>query len=97
MNALRWSLAAERDLRDIAEWIGDRNRDAAFRIVDRIEKSIDTLKKFPELGRPGRVDGTRELVITGTSYLVIYEVAEAQEKIDIVRILHSAQRWPPKT
>jgi len=47
------------------------------------------------MGRLGRVAGTRELVLSRTPYIVIYEFRGPDEEIYILRLLHGAQRWPP--
>jgi toxin ParE1/3/4 len=97
LTSLRWSLGAHRDFRNIIEWLSDHNPEAASRIADRIQASVGMLKTHPRLGRLGRVDGTRELIISGSPYLVIYEIAPAEQQVLIVRILHSARRWPTRT
>jgi toxin ParE1/3/4 len=48
----------------------------------------------PELGRPGRTQGTRELVIARTPYIVAYRVDEHRNEVTIVRVRHGARRWP---
>jgi addiction module RelE/StbE family toxin len=48
--------------------------------------------KFPEIGRPGRIDGTRELIIQRTPYIAAYRIAG--KTIRILRVLHGAQMWP---
>ena len=58
--------------------------------VDFIEKVVGNHKA---LGRPGRVDGTRELLVH-RNYFMVYDVKD--ERIRIVRVLHGARRWPPK-
>jgi addiction module RelE/StbE family toxin len=50
------------------------------------------LRDFPESGRPGRVAGTRELVVTGTPYVAAYQVTDTA--VRILRVLHGAQQWP---
>lgn len=74
------------------EYIANDNPAAATRVAERIAESVYRLPEHPGLGRPGRIGPTRELVITGTSYLAIYRIADDQ--IQILRILHGAQRWP---
>lgn len=58
----------------------------------RVRAAADSLVKHPGMGRPGRVPFTRELVIPGTPFLVIYRV---RTDVEIIRVLHGAQSWPP--
>jgi toxin ParE1/3/4 len=55
---------------------------------------VERLREFPALGRPGRVAGTRELVIPGTPYIVPYRVTG--EGIHVLTLMHSSQRWPER-
>nr|WP_281175963.1 type II toxin-antitoxin system RelE/ParE family toxin [Edaphobacter aggregans] len=59
---------------------------------DRIRNQIKELVRFPEIGRPGRVEGTRELVIRRTPYIVAYRITRGT--VQILRILHDARLWP---
>lgn len=90
---LRWTRRAERDLDDIARYIGQDSPAAAARVVlelvDRVEAS---LPNRPAIGRPGRVLGTRELVIGGLPYIVPYRVRE--NDIEVLRVLDTSRRWP---
>ena len=61
-------------------------------MVDRLRDAIAHLAEFPSLGRVGRIAGTRELVIGGTSYIAVYRVRAG--KLRILAILHTSQRWP---
>jgi plasmid stabilization system protein ParE len=67
-------------------------RQAAIAVDDRIQSAVDGLCQFPEVGRPGRVEGTRELVIQRTPYIAAYRIAD--DALQILRGLHGAQRWP---
>ena len=60
---------------------------------DAIEAAVSRLADFPESARPGRVPGTRELVVPATPFIVVYRI-EATDVV-ILRILHGAQKWPP--
>jgi toxin ParE1/3/4 len=53
------------------------------------------LGDFTEAGRPGRKRGTRELVISRTPLVVVYRIRPKMQRIEILRVLHGAQRWPP--
>jgi addiction module RelE/StbE family toxin len=81
-----------RRLEDIREWIARDNPAAAARMMTRIRTAVERLATVPGTGRPGRVAGTRELVISGTPYIVPYRVKG--DAVQIITVLHSAQRWP---
>jgi plasmid stabilization system protein ParE len=61
-------------------------------VDERIAAAARRLVEFPESGRPGRVAGTRELVVVGTPYVAAYTITESS--IRILRVLHGAQKWP---
>jgi toxin ParE1/3/4 len=81
------------DLRAIRAYIARDNQAAAGSVVRRIRTHIGRLRRYPELGRPGRISGTRELVVGGLPYLVVYRVTESA--VEMARVLHHAQDWPP--
>lgn len=83
---------AERDLDAHVAYVLARNPDAARRLATDILDQIASLSVFPSRTRQGRVPGTRELVITGYPYIVVFEIA-AQE-ILILHINHARQQWP---
>ena len=91
--ALLWSPEALQDLRDIRVYISQDDPGAAKAIVGRIVRLVsEQLPDNPEIGRPGRVEGTRELVISRTPFVVPYRVREGA--IDILRVYHAARMWP---
>ncbi|MDQ0468194.1 type II toxin-antitoxin system RelE/ParE family toxin [Labrys wisconsinensis] len=92
MPAPEWRRSARDDLLAIVDYIADDNPDAAQRLKDDIEAKVARLPDHPRLYRPGRVPGTREMVVRA-NYIVIY--AEAPEALTILRVLHAAQQWPP--
>jgi len=61
---------------------------------DAIEAAVRNLVDYPHLGRPGRVKGTRALVVSGTPYVIAYRVEP--DAAVILRLLHGAQQWPSK-
>jgi len=91
---LVWRRQAESDLNEIFESILRQNPSAAWRIYEAIRSKVERLKEQPSLGRPGRVAGTRELVITGTPYLVPYTVFQPLDAVVVLRVLHGAREWP---
>lgn len=95
MSQIRWTPKARRDFREIIERLGDANPRAAERIAQRIETRLALLASMPRMGRIGRAEGTRELVISRTPFIVIYELG-LTDQIVILRVLHSAQRWPSR-
>jgi len=93
MSQIEWSPAANKTKLAIVRGLMGANLQAALRLTVVIETKISRLTKFPELGRPGRLTGTRELVIGRTKYIAVYKISGAG-RITILRLLHSAQRWP---
>jgi addiction module RelE/StbE family toxin len=89
---LEWSQLALEDRDRIFDYIEQDNPLAAIVVDERISKQVGLLIEFPECGRPGRIDGTRELVIGHTPYVVAYQIAG--ETVRILRVLHGAQLWP---
>jgi toxin ParE1/3/4 len=90
---LRWSLDALADRREIYSFIDDENPRAALELDTRISQSAQRLTRFPNLGRPGRLRGSREFVVT-PSYILIYEVQEGE--IWVLNIVNTRRQWPPQ-
>jgi addiction module RelE/StbE family toxin len=89
---VRWTRRALRRLDKIGARIAEDNPAAAARVVSAIARSIRQLGNAPGRGRPGRIRGTRKLVIVGTPYLVAYRVEP--NDIEVLTIQHGAQLWP---
>jgi len=89
---LRWSESAAADLERIADYLGDKTPAHAERLTLAIWRAPEMLLQSPLIGRPGRVPGTRELVLTPLPWILVY--MPGPEAIDILRVLHGAQRWP---
>jgi len=89
---LIWSPEARADLREMVLYIAGKNPYAAKALYEHIEDAATTLIGTPYIGRPGRVPGTRELVITNTSYILPYQIQ--QDRVEILRVYHGARRWP---
>ncbi|WHO76146.1 type II toxin-antitoxin system RelE/ParE family toxin [Rhizobium sp. BT03] len=94
---LVWRAKAASDRKRAIQFIADQNVGAAISQLDEIERQTDLLIDQPEIGRPGRIDGTRELVISRTSFIVIYRVRQKAKQVEILRLVHGAQKWPPKS
>jgi toxin ParE1/3/4 len=78
-----------------------RLREAAERVAARVLSAASGLAGTPERGRPGRVAGTRELVLPPLPYIVVYAVEEhpaagSGARVVVLRVLHGAMRWPPR-
>ncbi len=84
--------AAQDDLRAAYSYYADRNHAGADRVVGTILKAANGLARFPLIGRQGTVPGTRERVVTRYPYRIVYRIAG--ETVEVLRILHTAQRWP---
>src|ERR1700686_4897847 len=92
---VRWSPEAAEDLERIVEYIRKENPSAGQRVARTIYERAGALKTLPYRGRPGRIEGTRELSLPSSPFILIYRVLERANAVEIVNIIHGAQRWPP--
>lgn len=88
---LKWLRRADRDLVQIEEYISEDNPAAALEMLLTIIKAVERLELFPGIGRAGRIEGTKELVIDGTPYIVPYRIKGST--IEILRVYHSSRKW----
>lgn len=92
---LRYTPQARLHLDAIAEYVGARNPAAAQRVGARIGEMIDLLAAFPHMGRKGQLPGTREMVVPGLPYVIVYRIESGDEEaLAILGIYHGAQRRP---
>ena len=89
---LRWTMAAAADLESIGEYLFEKSPQNAAQLIRKIYETPSALRNYPNLGRPGKKEGTRELVIAPLPYIVVYQTTD--DAIYILRILHGAQDWP---
>ncbi|MGM0632848.1 MAG: type II toxin-antitoxin system RelE/ParE family toxin [Pseudomonadota bacterium] len=93
---LKWTEPATDDLDEVEAFISRDNSpvvaiDVVLKIIDTVER---VLPVHPEVGRSGRVRGTRELVVDSVPYVVVYRLNKAERWIGVLRVLHDAQHWP---
>lgn len=91
---VKWTKRALDNLDNEANFIAQDSEHMASIIVERIKKSVKGLENHPYRARPGRVEGTRELVIPKTSYIIPYTVNEDTQSIEIIRVLHTSRKYP---
>ena len=90
---IEWTQQAVRQLGQSRDYIASSNsEEVADRILMHIVAGVEKLANFPRLGRPGRVRGTRELVIPNTPFIAAYTLAKSQ--VVILALYHGAQQWP---
>lgn len=91
---IEWHPLARTDLAELVAYIATDNLTAAYRVHEDIRECTGVLAIYPEIGRLGRVPGTRELVIRGTPYIAAYRITG--EVVTVLRLLHGARLWPEK-
>jgi len=89
-----WSELALDDLESLYGYISKDSPEAGRRTALAIVALVETLPDNPHIGRPGRVPGTRELVVPNTPYVVPYRVHASE--VQILRVYHGARRWPDR-
>lgn len=91
---LLWLPKALDDLDTLLDYIAIDSLLAAENQAYEVDTQVANLVEHPKLGRLGRKQGTRELVINRTSFIVVYVHDEEKQEVQIIRILHGAQKWP---
>lgn len=91
---LAWTRPAAADRREIRAYIARDNPPAALALDELIARSVARLIDHPQLGRPGRVASTRELVVH-RNFIVVYDLTD--DLVRVLRVLHAARQWPPVT
>jgi toxin ParE1/3/4 len=90
-----WSPEALFDLADLRDYIAEDNPDAARRVAIAIVQTVeDGLWMNPKLGHPGRVPGTRELVIPKMAFIVAYRIHKSM--LEVLGVYHTSRRWPER-
>ena len=90
---LHWLPAADLNRADQLGYIAQHNPLAAIELDEKIEGQANMLLEHPKIGRPGRVPGTRELVISSSPFVLVYRLKGTQ-RIEVLRLLHGSQLWP---
>lgn len=89
---LEWTRPALRDLKDAGDFISSDNQQAAQLMAEKVQEAVEYLMEYPNMGRIGRVRSTRELVVAGTPFIVVYRIRIPA--VQILRVLHHARKWP---
>ena len=89
-----WSRRAIGHLVALRRRIQRDSEQTAAIVARRIVNAVDLLQTQPDMGRPGRIVGTRELVVPDTPYIIPYRVR--QGRIELVAVFHGRQKWPAK-
>lgn len=91
---VKWLRTALRNLDEEATYIAAEDLQAAQLVVERVLNAVEMLVTHPALGRPGRVPGTRELVVAKTRYVVPYRVRG--QVVEVLRVFHTSRRPPQR-
>jgi len=89
-----WSRRAIGNLAALRDYIAEDNPGSAIRVANQILNAAELLTTQPHIGRPGRIIGTRELVVAGTPYVIPYGVRGGQ--LELLAVFHGRQKWPKR-
>lgn len=90
-----WAPRAVAHLRALRQYIAQHNPDAAADTASALLTAVDRLSQLPNLGRPGRLSDTRELVVPRTPYVIVYRMRPG--RLDILAVFHGRQKWPERS
>ncbi len=89
-----WSRRAVGNLAALRDYIAEDSPRSAVSVAHRILDAVELLTAQPHIGRPGRITGTRELVVAGTPYVIPYWVRNGT--LELLAVFHGRQKWPEK-
>lgn len=89
---LRWTERAAEHLEMLHAYVADENVRAADALIQHVFEAAERLLAFPELGRKGRVLGTRDLILPGSQIILAYRIHK--NNVQILAVLHAARKWP---
>jgi len=89
---IAWTPLALSDLHNAYDYIAEERASSAAYVIARIEEAVQALARYPTMGRPGRVEGTRELVASDTPFIIAYRVKE--KRVEILSVIHTARTRP---
>jgi addiction module RelE/StbE family toxin len=92
MMEVVWLDEALQDLKEIGRYIAEDDPAAAYRVLTKIEASTNSLQHHPQLGHPGRVPKSRELVVPGLPYIIPYYIK--RQEVRILAVMHTSRKWP---
>lgn len=89
---VKWLRRALRNLEQARNYVFQDNPTAAQELIIKIQNAANQLQNYPFMGKNGRVEGTRELIISNSPYILIYRIKE--ETVEVLRILHTSKFYP---
>ena len=89
-----WLKRVRNDLNEAIQWLNQRNPVAARKAARLINLQVSQLNSYPQLGRIGLIDGSRELVIQHTRYIAAYQISLQNNRIEILALVHESMQWP---
>jgi toxin ParE1/3/4 len=89
-----WSRRAIGHLTALRDYIAEDSPASAAAVARRILDAIELLAAQPHLGRPGRITGTRELVVPDTPYVIPYRIQG--DRFDLIAVFHGRRNWPTR-
>ena len=91
---IRWTKKAIKNLEQFERFIAQDKPDAAIETVLNVIHAVEYLVDHPQLGRIGRIHGTRELIVSGLPVIVPYRIKD--QYVEILRVMHSTIKWPER-
>lgn len=89
---VKWTRKAGQDINEAITYIAQDDQEAAKKVASIIRIAGESLLSLSNRGRPGFVEGTRELLIPNIPYFLVYWMQN--NNIEILRVLHFSQKWP---